>query len=660
MKSGTIIVLLAVLCVPLHAAFGQAPLTAGKLTPRALAAVREAQPSDSVKLWLYLDSTAWDSGKVRLSERARLRRARVDPVNFLVEEHDYPISDSALTALRNAGVTVRHVCKWLRAVSVRSDRLALDRAAALPSVRKIDLVKTLVMPVDEDIASLKPLPAPKTVVDFNYGLSALQNHFTNAVKLHRADLTGQGVLIAMLDTGFDPSHPAFASAAVDATHDFINGDAFVDEIECPEESPNSHQSFHGTATWSVIGGYSPDTLVGVAPDAEFILFKTEITCGGTEIKVEEDNWIAAADSAEARGADIINSSLGYAFFTDYGSYTFDDLDGNTALITVAADVAASKNVLVVTSAGNERATLWNHILAPADGDSVVAVGAATADSSLAVFSSPGPTADGRIKPDITTLGTGVVAAFHLGGYGAFNGTSLSAPLTAGCAALALQHDPTLTAAELVDLIRRTGSMSQFPDNDFGYGLLDAAAAADIIKFDPPFNLRVTIGLTETLAISTSGRTDSIPALEAFGLPPWAELLENGDGTGVLRITAPLGGPPTDSFYMAADVGYFVDTATFTITKVNTDQFVTAGPNPFTEFVDIFVSSAAGDPVSVSIFNVAGERIWEQVNNLPASADEYTIRWYGRNQSGKAVAPGAYILLVVTDLQTYRIKLLKSQ
>ncbi|UCG60581.1 MAG: S8 family peptidase [Candidatus Zixiibacteriota bacterium] len=641
--------------------FAQDKIVSDKLTPSARLLVNSADRQTYQRYWLYLDSSAVDPDALQLSERSLARRARVDPVNFLIDWKDYPISDSVLQEVERAGMRIRRTSRWLKAVSVEADFSGVATAVAMSFVRKIDPVKTFVRIRDDDILNAKPIVPPRQTIDYEYGLTLFQNEFIKAVKLHKAGLTGSGVMIAVFDTGFDINHPAFAFADIFATYDFINNDVSVDDSECPS-SLSTDQNFHGTAVLSVIAGNVSGTFVGVAPNATFLLAKTEISCDFTEIKQEEDNWIAAMEWADALGADIISSSVGYAVFQDEGSYTFEDLDGNTTLITIAADEAAANNILVVNSAGNERNKTWGHILAPAGGDSVLAVGAVNGDSTLASFSSPGPTADGRIKPDIVTLGVGVATASHLGGYLTASGTSFSAPLTAGGAALAMERDPTLTAMDLLDRIKETGSQASSPDNDFGWGLFDAAKAANLaVTYNLPGTLQARFNRPEVFQLEVVGWGGPIPALTAIYLPDWVSFTDNGDGTGVIGILADSESSPIDSIVIEADVIEFADTTSFKI-EVFPGVPITAGPNPFRDEVTIFVGQDVGDVQSISIFNSAGEIVWEKVNNFAQNADAtYGLQeiWDGRNQYGRVAAAGVYIVTVVTDRQTFRVKLLKT-
>ena len=330
------------------------------------------------------------------------------------------------------------------------------------------------------------------------------------------------------------------------------------------------------------------------------------------------------------------------------------------MITSAADIAASMNILVVNSAGNSRLGSWGTISFPADGDSVLTVGAATSDSSLAPFSSPGPTADGRIKPDISAIGVNVFTVRQNGGTISATGTSLSTPLVAGGAALALEHDSTMTANEALKLIQQTASSSQNPDNDFGYGLYNAAGAADIIKIDQSGIFQVTTGQTRIIAISASGRSPATSVISLAGtVPAGISLTDNSDGTASLSVTGSAALGIQTILNVVADVGYFADTARLVIEVQSlTSDFIRAAPNPFSSSVRFLISSAAGNWQSLTIYTVAGERIWEKVNNFEVSADT-TINWDGRNAQGKATSAGVYILHFRASNAERRLKLLKT-
>jgi subtilisin family serine protease len=613
--------------------------------------------------WLFVDSTAIADQPIPLTVRAHLRRAKADPAGLLRDNHDYPISEAALQHIRNLGVTVRHASRYLKAVAVIADSAQIAQAATLPFVRKVHTLRTLEAPMPE-VVRFDQGEHPKSAIDFGYGQSLRQNQIIQADRLHLMGITGSGVMIAIFDTGFDTDHPVLSGASIIARYDFINQDTSVSENEC---TVSGAQNYHGTLVFGVIGATAPDTMIGVAPDADFILAKTEIVCDGTEIKLEEDNWIAAAEWADSIGADVITSSLSYTQFTDSGSYTLDDMDGNTALITIAADIAASKNIIVITSAGNSRQSLtWSLIGAPADGDSVLAIGAVRSDSTLTTFSSPGPTADGRIKPDVTTMGKNVytIGPKPVRDFKYASGTSLSAPLVAGGAALALQYDPTMTAEQFRQLARSTASQADSPDNDFGYGLFNAFRSSGIATLEDIDTIRVTVGEVREVPFAVSGNSGSMPLLSLREPPAGVVLQDFGDGSGILSVTGSSENPPQISFRLIADFDQYSDSATIYLeTFVPADRQIFAGPNPFADSVRIFVDPVAGSLKSVSIFNISGEKIWEKVNLHPESTDsirEWTmLAWNGRNQQGQPASAGVYLAVVRTDRHQVVLKLLKS-
>ncbi|HRX52541.1 MAG TPA: S8 family serine peptidase, partial [Candidatus Krumholzibacteria bacterium] len=281
---------------------------------------------------------------------------------------------------------------------------------------------------------------------------------------------------------------------VDA-YDFLNDDAVVDNE--PDDPATAHN--HGTATWSNVGAHRPGVLVGPAYGADFALAKTEDVAG--EYPQEEDFWVAGLEWLEGLGVDVVNSSLGYSNW-----YVFADLDGNTAVTTRAADHAAALGVVVVNSAGNARANSWGHIIVPSDGDSVIAVGAVDADGVVTYFSSPGPTADGRIKPDVSARGlqNSTAGAGSDDAYSSASGTSLAAPLVTGVAALILERQPGLTPLQVREALRATADHALLPNNDIGWGLIDAHAA---VHYWGPTLLHEPLADTEDTAapILVSGR-----------------------------------------------------------------------------------------------------------------------------------------------------------
>jgi subtilisin family serine protease len=302
----------------------------------------------------------------------------------------------------------------------------------------------------------------------DYGSSLNQLEQINVPAVHDLGYHGEGILIGILDTGFYLAHEAFMSTRVQNEWDFIfdDGNSFNEE----EDSPAQHS--HGTEVLSVIGGARDGQLYGPAYGATFLLAKTEDI--RSETAVEEDYWTEGIEWAEQMGADIVTSSLGYA---DWYSYDDGDYNGDIAVTTRAADLAASKGIVVCNAVGNEGQQAGS-IVAPADADSILACGAVDANGNLAGFSSIGPTNDGRIKPEVVAKGraTYMVNPYKPSEYLYGNGTSYSTPLVAGCAALVLQAHPDWTPMMVREALMMTASRADRPGNYFGWGIVDCLKA----------------------------------------------------------------------------------------------------------------------------------------------------------------------------------------
>jgi serine protease AprX len=287
----------------------------------------------------------------------------------------------------------------------------------------------------------------------------------------------------VLDEGFNyhDKHEALRDLPVVSTRDFVRG---VVSVQDTTQSTNFR---HGTWVLGVLAGRKFGSYVGAAFDAQIALGRTEV--GGSERPQEMVNWAMGAEWADSLGADIISSSLGYFTFDPAdadANYTYADMDGHTTAVSRAAQIAASKGILVVNSAGNEGNSSWHYLIAPSDvnGDSVIAVGAVDSAGVPVGFSSWGPSADGRIKPDVCARGLSnpnVSAAGPVDGYTFNSGTSFSQPLIAGLAACLMQARPAWTPRDVARALRRTASRASNPDNKIGFGIANGAAA---LTFDP--------------------------------------------------------------------------------------------------------------------------------------------------------------------------------
>ncbi len=275
-------------------------------------------------------------------------------------------------------------------------------------------------------------------------------------------------------------------AVIDGGFKGIEDNFILENIDIKEHrnfihiEDNDYESDHGLRVLSCMATNMPHIFVGTAPEASYWLFQSENPA--SEYPVEEDYWVAAAEYADSLGIDIINTSLGYTTFNDtLLNHTYSEMNGRTVFISKGATMAASKGILVVSSAGNEGNSEWRHISAPGDPENVLTIGAIRSDSSIAAFSSRGPTADLRIKPDIVAIGSGTAAITWDGNVGYTSGTSYSSPIICGLAACLWQAFPYLTNLELMDIIRQSGDRSKNPDNDYGYGIPNMVKAMELAE-----------------------------------------------------------------------------------------------------------------------------------------------------------------------------------
>jgi subtilisin family serine protease len=292
----------------------------------------------------------------------------------------------------------------------------------------------------------------------------------NGQVVQNSGFNGEGILIAVLDGGFANAENISSletirnRMGIKGTFDFVNNTEFVYDY---------HN--HGTAVLSILAGSLPGSIEGTAQAADYWLLRTEDT--GSEFPVEEDFWTAGAEFADSVGADIISSSLGYYIFDDPTlDYKYTDMDGDRTFVTRASDIAASKGILIVNSAGNERNKPWIHIIAPSDGDSVLAVGAVDGDKIISSFSSAGPSFDKRIKPDVVSQGVSVPVQVQESVVERSNGTSFSCPLISGMCACIMQAVPSASNTDIVAALHSASDKYLFPDSLYGYGIPDIASA----------------------------------------------------------------------------------------------------------------------------------------------------------------------------------------
>ncbi|MEA2043006.1 MAG: S8 family serine peptidase [Bacteroidota bacterium] len=410
-----------------------------------------------------------------LSTKALARRQRY---NISLSEQDLPVNNTYVDSLKSIGFEIYAVSKWFNSAVLFTEDSSL--------VKKLTMLDFILPETKTERKDKKKVKQNKLVdleidyklgdsLAFEYGLGKNQIMMLNGQYMHNRGYTGKGITIAVLDAGFlkVDELPAFdslhANNQILGFRDFVARDGEVYDDDS-----------HGMQVLSTIGGNYPEKLVGTAPKADFWLLRTEDE--SSEYIVEEYYWVSGAEFADSLGVDMIHTSLGYNDFDDgINSHSYDDMNGDVAPISIGADIASSKGILVVTSAGNEGNDPWKYISAPADADSVLSVGAVGSKGQLSGFSSRGPSADGRIKPDVMAQGS---FAFVQGNHGSITfsfGTSFSGPIMAGAVACLWQAHPTFSPQEIIEVVRKSCHQYEKPDGDFGYGIPNMAYAHEYLN-----------------------------------------------------------------------------------------------------------------------------------------------------------------------------------
>lgn len=423
--------------------------------------------------WVYLVDKGPGALNVDLTARALERRALRRTAPGLTDERDAPVLESYVEQIEAAGAEVRVASRWLNAVSVEASDAELAAIVSMGFVTRIEPVRT------GRRAPMRSHVGGSVTAGGEYGLAETQLSMLDLIALHQLGLTGEGVVIGVLDTGFELTHEAYNEPGheikIITTWDFINDDPDVGF----EPGDPDGQFDHGTIVLGAMGAYKPFDLIGGAPDASFILCKTEDV--SSETQVEEDYYVAGLEFAEAHGADVVTSSLGYIDW-----YTQDDLDGMTAVTTVAVNIATENGVHCCTAAGNEGHDAFpgtSHLIAPADALKVITVGAVEPTGEDASFTSDGPTADGRVKPEVLAMGDQVwsVSPYSDDAYGEYAGTSLATPLMASLVACLTQAHPEWSVDRVRTMLMASGDWyGQFGEPDslfiYGYGVPNATTA----------------------------------------------------------------------------------------------------------------------------------------------------------------------------------------
>jgi subtilisin family serine protease len=428
-----------------------------------------AQEEDA---WVYLEdkpnSASFISNPTSiLSQRALDRRTNQ---GIALDSKDAPVETTYYNSIVNAtGITVLAKSKWLNALYVRGSQ---------NDIQNLEITFSFVKSIDFANKSLNSRGTSSTVIsnhqgkldttqNFDYGNAFNQIEMLKGDFLHEQGYTGQGMVIAVIDAGFPNVDTSPAFQRLRDNNQILGGYNFVDRND-DFYSRNSH----GSHVLSDIGGYLENEFVGTAPDASFYLFISEDA--QNELPLEESLWVEAAERSDSLGVDVINTSLGYSTFDNSNyNYTYDDMDGKTTFISRGAEIAATRGMILVNSAGNSGGSAWFYVTAPADADGILTVGSVDANGVLSSFSSRGPTSDNRTKPDVMAQGSSAsIINYNTGVPDVSNGTSFSSPIMAGVVACFWQAFPDQNVPEILEAIRMSSDRSGTSDNEYGYGIPD--------------------------------------------------------------------------------------------------------------------------------------------------------------------------------------------
>lgn len=609
-----------------------------------------------------------------LSAKAVERRSRY---SIAVDSTDIPLISKYVDSIVKAGtVTLLGRSRWLNAVIIQTNDAAAIRKinsfAFVKSVSGVALRKSNTA-VPDKFSQLPASPAPfisnrnqQLLADtFNYGSSANQVKIHKGEFLHNIGARGQGMIMAFLDAGFFgyQTNQFFDSARIrnqiPATWDFVQNEAGVNE-----------DNAHGLQSFSTVAAYKPGSFVGSSPEAKYFLLRTEDV--SSEQIIEEYNWVLGAEYADSAGVDVISSSLGYTTFDDPAfNHTYADMNGNTTIISRMADLAAKKGMLVVISAGNEGDDPWKYIGAPADGDSVLSVGAVNSSGLIAGFSSFGPTGDGQIKPDVVSLGAGTTVS-SIGGTASTNsGTSFSGPNMAGLATCLWQLFPEFNNWKIITTLRKSSDRFETPAEQYGYGLPDMKKAVGLLLGDiSTMNASLTNctadinwsskdiktmrydierklpGETVYTKIKTVAAKGTVFSSQNYQL---SDVIANSaEGNVSYRIKQVI-----DTSTATFDE-YSIDSANIILTSVcstnNPGQnLIQLFPNPVQTTLSLkFAELNSMSNLTLQVYSRQGQLILKQDYSKPSGTITHTIPFAG-------LAKGDYILVVRKDGKKYVVK-----
>ncbi|MFC2083453.1 S8 family peptidase [Bacteroidota bacterium] len=609
---------------------------------------------------LIKHSVLFNQIEKELSPRCIERRKKVLGDDNYINYDDLPVREDFIKELENFGVKIVWRLRWFNAVSCYMDDTIYEKVLDFPFVENIKRVikfrrkKIFLQNIDRNILLKKT--GFKSI--FNYGLSLTQMELSDVPVIHKFGITGEGVVIGILDTGFLwEEHETFKDLEIIDEFDFVYND---------KDTGNDGDASHGTAVLSLIGGFEEGILISPAFNAGFLLAKTEDI--RSETQIEEDNFAAALEWMESKGVDVVNASLGYSEFdSEEESYTYEDMDGKTTIVTRAYEKAFEKGVVVVNSAGNEGNTSWLYITAPSDGKNVLSIGAVDSKNKIAGFSSRGPTFDGRVKPEVVAQGvSNIVASASSSNYYFGGGTSFSGPIVTGIVAQILSLYPHLNNKQIRKTIIESGDNVKNPNNEVGYGLLSARRAIvfpNLIKTSNGYSVNKVF-------IDTSGNLGRNPELNIKSKNEESFINLEMEYDGHLIYSKEINGytngdtilfyfnysdsanfvkrDPAEGFYKFVYDYLIISKETEIFIDIPEKYFVFQNyPNPFNLFTTIKYSLPEGSIVKVKIYNILGQEIKTLLNEYREAGVYEDLIWDGRNYSGRIVSSGIYFYRIIT-------------
>lgn len=622
---------------------------------------------------LSKQSVEFQNALSNLSPKSIDRRKKTLDEDHLISFEDLPLKEEYVNGIISKGIKIENRLKWFNAVTAYLNEVQKNIVENLSFVEKIIPVKSLVYKNDV-IPAEQQLNKPAEGQDLSYGNSFTQLDLSGIPQVHSKGITGEGVIIGLLDTGFNwHEHEALINTDVLAEYDFI----FKDSITANESEDNLSQHGHGTYVLSIVGGFKDGSLIGASFGSDFVLAKTEDV--RSETHVEEDNYAAALEWMDSIGVDVVSSSLGYSEFdaTDF-SYSYSDMNGNTTIVSQAVNLAFERGIVTITSAGNEGSSPWFYITSPADAFNVISVGAVTSNNNVDTYSSRGPTFDGRIKPEVVAMGTSVwgVIASQFSGYQFNSGTSAAAPIVAGIAGLLLSTYPHLTNYQVRSILMETSDNAESPDNERGYGLVSAVNAIsypNLQRITNSFilnkiffnNTSIVTGSVKVNFIGKDGQSNSLPmGFDNFyrfnvEVPAYFdnELVQfyfsfNDSAGSTIR-------EPSNTNYkfsygeldIALNLSLPVFAGDYIISELYPNPFIPADHNS----VRVNYKSAGNEKLKLMIIDATGQKV-KSFETTTIEGENF-IEWNGYSDNGYLCASGVYYFLIELNGQQFGRKLI---